>query len=162
MLTVTEVGPSRAENTDKVKTGMFEEALVLGREDGLNKHRGQVFITDRATLFPGAVKKICDELGLNFGRAQVRASAERADRANGLAVELDSERVRTTEIGKLGGPNVDNVAVDGVFAQRILIGLRAVTRTLQVRHEVLEAPSLPVGNMAGRGENLGGVLEDMA
>src|SRR5262249_1186032 len=85
---MAEIGPGGTSDADEVKAAMLEEALVLGGDDGVDQYGRNVFVTDGATLFAGAVEQIGDGFRLDFGGAHFGAATEGANRADGLAGEL--------------------------------------------------------------------------
>src|SRR5215470_6805134 len=112
--TVAEVGPSSAGNADKVEAPMLEEALVLCGDDGVHEDGRNVFVADGTALFAGAIEQIGNELRLDFGGAHLGTATEGTNRTDGLAGELYGQSIRGTEVGELGGANVDAVGLDGV------------------------------------------------
>src|SRR5579859_3476066 len=162
MLGVAKVGPRGAKNADEVEAGMLEEAFVFGGENGLYQLWRQVIVTHRAAFLAEAVEEVGDEFRLNFRRAHVRTAAKRADGANDPAVELHGYGVTTRKVRELRWANIQSVALDGVRAHGIFICIGAIAGALEIGDQVVGTPSLPIGDVFGSREDLGGVLQKVA
>src|SRR5216684_1702035 len=159
---VAQVSPGGAGDAQEVEAAMLEKALVLRGENGVHEKRGEIVVADGAALLARAVEEIGDELRLDLGVIEGVAAAERADGANGFAVELHVQRIAADEVREFGGANVDRVALYGVLPEGIFIGFRAIPSALQIAGEVFRPDGLANGNVPGSGKDLRGVLQDMA
>src|SRR6266849_752051 len=127
---VAQVSPGCASDTHEVEAAMLEKTLVLRGQDGVYEKRGEIVIADRTALLAQAVEEIGNELRLDLRAFEGIAAAEGADGSNGLAGELHVQRIGANEVRKLGGANVDRVALHGVLAEGVFIGFRAIPGAL--------------------------------
>src|SRR4029077_5699955 len=129
---------------------------------GVYEKRREIIVADGAALLAQAVEEIGDELRLDLGVIEGIAAPERTDGANGLAGELHVQRIAANEVRKFGGANVDRVALYRVLPEGVFIGFRAIPAALQIAGELFGADGLADGNVPGSGEDLRGVLQNVA
>ncbi len=156
-----EVVKSGAENADHVEGSVFEEALVLGGEDGVDHYRRKVIEADHAALLAGAVEQIGDQLGFDLREIALLAVGKLGDAGDADARKGDSEGVVALEVGVRGGLNFDGRTRYMEFAGGAVDGAFLIPGAKQIGGEVIGAERLPDVNPAGSGVDTRGVLIDL-
>jgi len=87
-----QVGPRGAQHPAHVKAAMFEEAMVLGREDSLYQHARRVGEAYRVILLPGSSRRAREDLRFENDAAERLAIAH--DVTDALALELEDHARR--------------------------------------------------------------------
>ena len=159
---VPHVGPRRSHDADEVKASMFEETLVLGGKNRVYQHYRQIFIAHGPPLLTRAVEKIGNEFRFDFRGIKLSAAGKRFDGSNALSTELNRQRIVPREIGKLRRPDIDRVRLHGELADGVCILYRAVSHASEISGQIFRSPGLTCRDMFRRGEDLRGVLEDVA
>src|SRR5206468_8639951 len=91
----SEVEPRLAEQTPQIDAAMVEEAVVLGREDGLQQAEGDVAKPYRPVVLAGTVTRAGEDLGLERGGADVAPVAR--DLHDAVVARLDAHALRVAQ-----------------------------------------------------------------
>ena len=153
------IGPCGAKNTHEIETGMLEKALILGGEDRVHEHSGDIVKADPAAFLAGSVKEIGEQFGLDFGALDDVAVIEQLDAAHAAASEIDVQRVLALEIGVAKRVHLDDIAVDGVPAGRAVYFRFVVAIVLQLADELGRREYLAIEDAIGRAIHAGAGLE---
>jgi hypothetical protein len=135
-----DVHPDGLDNADRIEAGVLEEALVLGRNDGVAQHLRDVGVLHQAALFAILVEKVGDQLGLEQVLGSFGIVAQADDLGNTIAGELDHAALGL-EIGIRAGIDVNLVGLQGVVAEPVLVRL-AVSAAPQLRGDLLRVDLL--------------------
>ena len=154
-----EIRPHRAKHAQEIETGMLEKALILGGENGIQEHFGDIVKADPAAFLAGSVKEIGQQLRLDFGALDDVAVIEQLDAAHAAAGEIDMQRVLAFEKGIAKRVHFDDIAVDAVPAGRAIYFRFVVAIVLQLADQLSRCEYLAIENAIGRAIYAGAGLE---
>src|ERR1700733_5619831 len=159
---VAQIGPRGADDANEVEAAMLEIAFVFGGNDRVDERRRNIVVANGTAFFAKRIEKVSYEFGLDVRGLEIVAAAERLNGADLFAAETDGDRIGGVEIGKPRRDDVDAGAAQRELAERVVVFFGAVADLRQVGREFFGGPGFPVGDALRSGENLRGVLQQVA
>src|SRR5580704_5923299 len=159
---VAQVGPRGADDANEVEAAVLEIAFVFGGNDRVDERRWDVVVANGTAFLTERIEKVGYEFGLDVGRLEIVAAAERLNRADLFAAETDGDRVGGVEIRQPRRDDIDAGAAQRELAERVVVFFGAVADLRQVGGELFGGPGFAVRNALRRRENLRSVLQQVA
>ncbi len=145
------------DDADGVEAGVLEEALIFGRGDGLDQHRGDVRELDHAALLAVGPGDVGDELRLELILAAGGVVLERDDLRDPAAGELDHAGL-LVEVGFGAGEDFDGIRLEQVVADGIAARF-VIAAAAQLGGDPGGSGGVAHGHRFRGGENLGRIGE---